>query len=267
MFGFPHFSLSSIWTGAESLMWFPWNGTSIFFVCCYCCCLEGKPEGEKREKRKINRLVLNLWVLSEALGLPSVISIDYFTAWQIRIQIYFSKYHVCWGNGCHTRTILLKRLTQYPIEKPICYLFMTDWCCFCGVAAYTCRKTFLLNAYSPNSTHLVFVQDNAEGYSLLVHVPHLFFCNKIHVGLQESWKWIRLLSSSLVFICIWSPILCPVAPLCCINLNQTHSKLNTVEATEFDLPLYCSKLSFVYYRKLYLFSVIETQSVYMLCKS
>lgn len=51
------------------------------------------------------------------------------------------------------------------------------------------------------------------------------------------------------------------------NLNQTHSKLNTVEATEVDLPLYCSKLSFVYYRKLYLFSVIETQSVYMLCKA
>lgn len=51
------------------------------------------------------------------------------------------------------------------------------------------------------------------------------------------------------------------------NLNQTHSKLNTVEATEVDLPLYCSKLSFVCYRKLYLFSVIETQSVYMLCKA
>lgn len=159
MFGCPCFSLSSVLTGAESLTWFPWNGTSIFLVCCYCCCLEGKQEGKKREKRKINRLVLNLWVLAKALGFPSVISIDYFTAWQIRIQIYFSKYHVCWGNGCHTRTILLKRLTQYPIEKPICYLFMTDWCCWCGVAAYTCRKAFLLNAYSPsNSPHLVNMQ-------------------------------------------------------------------------------------------------------------
>lgn len=175
---------------------------------------------------------------------------------------------MCWGNRCHTRTILFKRLSQYPIEKQIRYLFMTDWCCWCGVAAYTCWKAFLLYAYSPsNSTHLVNMQclcrimQKVTVYSSMC----LIFSSVTKYMLDfRGVEWICLLSSSLVFIWIQSHILCPLAPLCCINLNQTHSKLNTVEATEVDLPLYCSKLSFVYYRKLYLFSVIEIQSVYML---
>ncbi len=88
--------------------------------------------------------------LTEALGFLSAINIDEFTAWLIRILICCSKYHVCWGNACRTRMILLKRLNQYPIQKQMCNLFTIDWCCWCGAEAYTCKKA--ADGYSPSSS-------------------------------------------------------------------------------------------------------------------
>lgn len=120
--------------GAESLKWLLWNYIKAFSVCLYCW----------RVDRKMKIIDVESVGLAEALSFLSVISIDCFLAWLIRIRICYSKYHVYWENARCTWMILFKRLTQYPFEKQMGNLFMTDWCCWCAAAAYTYKKALLL---------------------------------------------------------------------------------------------------------------------------